>query len=665
MIFREVKIISSSFKSLLFFFLFVSVIFSVSISSGNVTTLIISSGTITSSWDGFYGQVLFNTTSSQQIVNINGGNLTNLDLYVTTPPCANYDINSIHIIASNSSSLSTPLTPGNIPFLDNFMNDVQEKASNTFNYNDDYDLTYGSYINVPSLLFKNKTSFLEFKQGYLNDANGNLIFISNICFDCNNWNNTLSDYQIMLPRNLTHIAQYYVWVDLDYNCVTDPTPGRRRHRIRFVDVTPEINVQPFKQTEHKITVHNYGGYNEDLNVKISLSNDFCTVTSNPDFNINRGTYKDLELTIYCTKPLESTLVEIEIDNFHILEQTSFKINILGECEIDSDCDEGYFCNSEKLCEEKKEVKEECELNSDCITNLCLNGFCEKCESNTQCAWNEHCVDGTCKLIEGCGFIENHKLIPYECCFDEDCAGEKICVGNECVLKSFELFILIEDDDILIEQNDYLFRIIDNYGNSIEGVLVESNAISYSDENGYVHVQIPYDGIIDLQKENYYDKKIQLDYYKIGFFEHQHNLLTGEIIFKVYDSKGIPIRGVEVFVNGISIGLTNERGKIFYITDEKILQLSFLKDKHVIKGAVVNLEDCDCFCNLLCPFIIITIISSIILYKIRKQLFIVPAIVFVLFYYVDFNYYLIPIIISLIIFIVLSLFFSKNRNKKKN
>lgn len=654
------KFIFSSFKLFFILILFSSVLFSVNISSGNVTTLIISDGTTTSSWDGFYGQILFNTTSSQQIVNVNGGNLTNLDLYVTSPPCANYNINSIHVIASNTSSITIPLTSGNIPVLDNFMNDVTEKASNTFNYNDNYDLTYGSYINVPSFRFKNKTSQLQFKQGYLNDGTGNLIFVSNICFDCNNWNNSLSDFQIMLPRNLSHIAQYYVWVDLDYTCVTAPGTSKR-HRVRFIDVTPEINVQAFKQTEHKITLQNYGSYNEDLNVEIKLSNDYCTVSSNPTFFINKGTYKDLELIVLCTNPLESTLVEIEVKNFHVLEQTSFLINILGECETDSDCDEDYFCNSQKRCEEKKEVKEECELNSDCVTNLCIDGFCKECESNTQCAWNEHCVNGICELIKGCGYIENHKLIFYECCFNEDCPGEKICVNNECVLKSFELFILIEDDDILIEQNDYLFRIIDNYGDSVENVLVESNIISYSDENGFVHVQIPFDGIISLQKENYYDKKIQLDYYKIGLFEYKHDVLTGGIIFRLYDSKNNPINDVEIFVNGISIGKTNEKGELFHTTDETILQLSFLKDKYLIKGEVVNLDDCDCFCNLLCPFIILTIISSLILFKIKRHLFIVPTIIFVLFYFIGFDYYLIPIIFSIIISIVLSFFILKNKN----
>ncbi len=658
-----------SLKSFFPIFIFLlccsQLLYSVDIIGGNVTTILISNVTITSAWDGFYGEILFNTTSSPQLVNVNGGNLTNLDLYVTAPPCATYTINSIHVIASNSTSLITPISSGNLTYLDNIMNNVEEKASNTFTIIDIYSLTYGTYTNVPSFNFKNKTAQLQFKEGYLNDAVGNLIFVSNVCFDCNDWNNSLSDYQIMLPKNITDVAQYYVWVDLDYTCTTTPVtpPSGKKHRIRYVDVTPIINVKALTETTHKITLQNYGSYNEDLQIILTLNNDYCTIISPSEIYIKRGTFEDIELEIYCTEPFQQTLVEILVKNTHIYEETSFIINILGECENDNDCDEGYFCNSQKLCEIKKEINEPCEENSHCVSNLCVNGICGVCSVNEDCEWDEQCVNGICKLIEGCGEIENHELIPYECCVNSDCSPYHICLNNKCVFKSLQLYLMIENDNILIEDQDYLFRIIDNLGTPIEGVMVESKLTSYSDENGYVHVQIPYDGIIYLQKENYYDKKIQLDYYKLGFFDYEYNQLTKRLVFTLYDSKNKPLKDVEVYVDGILVGKTDSNGKFYYRTLSHDIQVSFMKEKYIIKGEMLHLGVCDCFCNLLCPFIIISIIGSIILYKIRREMFFVPLVLFVVFYVVlDYDYYLLPIIVSIVTFAIMYFLFRHNKKQ---
>jgi|GEM_PF-4791795 len=57
----------------------------------------------------------------------------------------------------------------------------------------------------------------------------------------------------------------------------------------------------------------------------------------------------------------------------------------------------------------------------------------ECISNTDCADNESCMDGSCTSVTGsCGYAADHMWMEYACCFDLDCGSGFRCVQNTCV-----------------------------------------------------------------------------------------------------------------------------------------------------------------------------------------------------------------------------------------
>ncbi len=119
---------------------------------------------------------------------------------------------------------------------------------------------------------------------------------------------------------------------------------------------------------------------------------------------------------------------------------------VGECEscnpeicdgLDNDCD-GLI--DEGVCES-------CESDSDCAPgDVCLEGTCVKllpCASNADCPAGQVCLDGLCQLDDGCqpeicdgrdndcdGQIDEG--CPMQCQNDSDCATGESCCANQCV-----------------------------------------------------------------------------------------------------------------------------------------------------------------------------------------------------------------------------------------
>lgn len=96
------------------------------------------------------------------------------------------------------------------------------------------------------------------------------------------------------------------------------------------------------------------------------------------------------------------------------------------CCADADCVAGMVCQ-DHVCKQKPAEKPECTSDADCAAT-------KRCDIPVGAA------GGNCVEVTGCGTVENHRLIPYECGTEAGCqpcpAGQQ-CVANKCVASDLE------------------------------------------------------------------------------------------------------------------------------------------------------------------------------------------------------------------------------------
>ncbi len=166
----------------------------------------------TSHWDAVYGMEEGSLTS--YVYEVQGGNLTRVDLNSGSVLCENPEIHYITLIAVSSPSLVLPLRAGNLTQLDMYISSSGvDNASNTFVDLSSFDLSYGQFSNVPSVSLPN-----GYQEGYLQDSLGNFVFVEPLCNHCTNWKGDPSDYEMILPRNDSFSVNYTLWLDVVYEC---------------------------------------------------------------------------------------------------------------------------------------------------------------------------------------------------------------------------------------------------------------------------------------------------------------------------------------------------------------------------------------------------------------------------------------------------------------
>jgi hypothetical protein len=211
--------------SLAIAFLFFGQSFSVSAASTNatggyVTYLNLNVQQQTSHWTGFFGEFVFAPQSQAPTsVTAGGGNLT-LQNFIFTTSCAGPTNISGVIMFTNSSSLPTGLVPGNLTMLNNSVPGVLDSPSNTFTQLSSYVIGGNTINNVPTTYtyINSSPQNTSFKEGYLQDSNGNLVFVSVIEENILGFNQSTYDFQIMTPVLNFGPTSYNVFADFTYNC---------------------------------------------------------------------------------------------------------------------------------------------------------------------------------------------------------------------------------------------------------------------------------------------------------------------------------------------------------------------------------------------------------------------------------------------------------------
>ncbi|MBD3210100.1 hypothetical protein GF318_01845 [Candidatus Micrarchaeota archaeon] len=202
----------------LLFFLFSGLVFAQAGSSGteggNITDLD-AEGEENSTWHGVAGQTLPSAFVPPVTVNATPNAVTILTVNTGISSCDDGEYTILNLLFSNSSTAITSLVRGDLPTLDSFIAVDAQDGTDTFILSQTFETAgYGTINGVPAT-YTNAPSPTTFPLGYLQDQDGNLVFITPVVEDQAGFNGTSFDFQLMLPTNNGTPVMYYLTVDLE------------------------------------------------------------------------------------------------------------------------------------------------------------------------------------------------------------------------------------------------------------------------------------------------------------------------------------------------------------------------------------------------------------------------------------------------------------------
>lgn len=192
---------------------------------GNITMVNLSVFNETQRWQGWVGTIFFVGPLAPPSVPAIGGEINFTQINVTSA-CTIPTSVSGFILFSNSSAAPTGLVAGNLTTLDTFTGGGPDKGSSTFTVNTTF--TIGAPItDVPTAYpyVNNGSQSTVFREGYLNDAGGNLVFAVEVNLNTQGYNASFFDYQALLPARNKTPATWYLTTDLQITCPFVPPTG--------------------------------------------------------------------------------------------------------------------------------------------------------------------------------------------------------------------------------------------------------------------------------------------------------------------------------------------------------------------------------------------------------------------------------------------------------
>ncbi len=526
-------------------------------SGGNVTNLDINGTSLSVHWDGVYGEVVLGAQLNYPY-DVIGGHISRIDMIGKEPSCT-YSTISMHVIAVNSTSLNPPLSPGNFSILDSLVNG-SEKGSSSFTENGTFDLTYGHFVNVPTLftMAGNATS-PYFREGYLNDARGNLVFVADISDNKPDWNGSTSDFQIILPRGNTTV-HYTLWVDVRYTCIAPPPGGNKEHRL-YIDPIGEVDALPGQTLDQLFSVTDNGDFPEsDINVSLSCPDAFSCGSGIISY-LGIGVQKNITLPIIVDGPGEYVLI-VCAKNLDATYCRDFIVKVGPECSDDSACPPGRYCQNES-CQPKKKQGEICSRGAQCESGLCKDGSCVLCAGDADCGPAQYCSGGSCMQVPcSCGAVSNHSCVSYACCLDADCGSCSLCSNHQCEKQATDIFIISGE---LLEGGYIRVQVVNQRGEGIGGAQVSTSEMSsVADGSGFSTIKVPYDGIIYASADCHPKTGIMFNITRTAHFIIPNPIYVNESIrIQLVDSHGIPIPGAQVTI-GSERFVTDGQGYVIFI-----------------------------------------------------------------------------------------------------
>ena len=194
---------------------------SASAPGGNITQLLIFAGPKTPNWQGYAGIITYGTgATAPTTVNATGSNVSGQGLHFQIP-CNNPTAITGFVLFSNSSAAPAGLVPGNLTQLDAYVPGT-ENGTLTFTQTSTFNFpSAGAVNNVPTTYtyVNSMHQNTSFREGYLNDAAGNIVFATEVNFvPPVGYNGSSFSYQIMVAAPNYSTVPYYIFTDLTAVC---------------------------------------------------------------------------------------------------------------------------------------------------------------------------------------------------------------------------------------------------------------------------------------------------------------------------------------------------------------------------------------------------------------------------------------------------------------
>lgn len=192
---------------------------------GNITPVNLAMNAQTQRWQGYAGRIFFITPDGPPSLNATGGNINATSINITSL-CTNPTSVTGVILFSNSSTMPSGLVLGNLTLLDNFIMGGGDSGTRTFTQTSTFDIG-GTISNVPTTFtyVNSNPQSSVFREGYLNDASGNLVFAIDVNLDTQGYNASFFDFQAILPTPNTTTTTYFLTTSLTIVCPAAPAFG--------------------------------------------------------------------------------------------------------------------------------------------------------------------------------------------------------------------------------------------------------------------------------------------------------------------------------------------------------------------------------------------------------------------------------------------------------
>jgi len=195
---------------------------------GNLTYINITASIFAGDWQGYAGIITYGTgATAPTTVNATGDNVSGQGLHFQIP-CNNPKSITGFVLFSNSSSAPVGLVPGNLTQLDAFVPGLE---NGTLTFTDTSTFVFpsaGTIAGVPTTytFVGSAAQNASFREGYFNDAAGNLVFATEINFvPKTGYNFSSFNYQSMLAAPNYSTVPYYIFTDLTAVCPKLPSGG--------------------------------------------------------------------------------------------------------------------------------------------------------------------------------------------------------------------------------------------------------------------------------------------------------------------------------------------------------------------------------------------------------------------------------------------------------
>jgi hypothetical protein len=191
---------------------------------GNITQVNLTIFNETTVWQGLSGTIVFVGPNFLPNLTAEGGEVNNTALNFTSL-CSNPSATGF-IFYSNSTATPTGLVAGNLTQLDNFLNTGADSANNTFTTNSTFNIG-GPITNVPTTFtyVNNASQSTVFREGYFNDAAGNIVFAVEINLNTQGYNSSSFDFQAILPTEDGNPTSFYLTSNIQIVCPVTPAVG--------------------------------------------------------------------------------------------------------------------------------------------------------------------------------------------------------------------------------------------------------------------------------------------------------------------------------------------------------------------------------------------------------------------------------------------------------